>query len=251
MAKKETKKKSGVKHDPNAMLKALKKEVKTLKREAKDLLVQLKEEEASLEKEKAASSAGKKVSRREQLRGNELLKLSHLTNMMGFDETTIREHLEEENKKLEKLQKEKQQDRKNIETNIEKMKEMNEQSEKAVGAASEQYKKTLVESSRLKEQLDEAELKLYSIETQVKHSRGMKTVEITNKDALRDGVKEVVNEVKRRCDDKEVVIQVLKVAARCLAADMEASSSAAQGDSDDSDASSSVDISSASSDEDV
>ena len=250
MAKKETKKKSGVMHDPNAMLKALKKEVKALKREAKDLHVELKEEEASLEKEKKlASSAGKKSARREQLKGNELLKLSHLTDMMGFDESTIKEHLEEENKKLEKLQKEKQQDRKNIETNIKKMKEMNEQSEKAIGAASEQYKKTMEEGSRLKEQLSEAELKLYSIETQVKHSRGMKTVEITNKDALREGVKEVVNEVKRRCDDKAAVIQVLRVAARCLAADMEASS-AAQGESGDSDASSSVDISSASSDED-
>jgi predicted nucleic acid-binding Zn-ribbon protein len=250
MKKKETKKKSGVKHDPHAMLKAMKKEVKSLKQEAKALHTELKDEEASLEKEKSASAAEKKVSQREQLKGNELLKLSHLTNMMGFEEEAIRGHLEEENKKLEKLQKDKQQDRKNIETNINKMKEMNEKSEKAVGAATEQYDKAVAESSRLKEQLNEAELKLYSIETKVKHSRGMKAVEITNKDALRDGIKEVANEVKRRCDDKEVVIQVLKVAAKCLAANTDASFSSVQDGNNNSDSSNSVDISSASSDDD-
>lgn len=252
MTKKPSKKKStsGVKHDPNAMLKALKKEVKALKLEAKTLHTEIKEEEASFETEKAASAAGDMISRREQLQGNELLKLSHLTNMLGFDEGTITEHLQDEIKKLEKLQSDKQQDRKNMDTNIKKMKEMNEQSERAIGAATEQYDKTVAESSRLKEQLDEAELKLYSIETKVKHSRGMKTVEITNKESLRNVVKEVANEVKRRCDDKEVVVQVLKVAAKCLAAEMEASFSAFRSGSDDSDSSGSVDISSASSDDD-
>lgn len=245
-----TKQKKGVHHDPHAMLKALKKEVKSLKLEAKALHAELKEEEAALEKDKSASTGGKKGANREQLKGNELLKLSHLTNMMGFDEATIMEHLQDENIKLEKLQNDKQQDRKNMETNIQKMKDMNLQSEKAVGAATEQYDKAVAESSRLKEQLDEAELKLYSIETKVKHSRGMKTVEITNKESFRNGIKEVANEVKRRCDNKQVVISVLKVAAKCLAADEDMSFSPVRNGKDDNDSDSSVDISSASSDED-
>lgn len=248
--KTKSKSKSGVKHDANAMLKALKKEVKSRKLEVRSLHSELKEEEAALEKDKEASKTSQDASPQQQLKGNELLKLSHLTNMMGFEEGDILKHLEQEVRKLTKLQKEKQQDRRNMDINLKKMKEMNEQSERAVAAAEEQYKKLLAEAKKLKEQLDEAELKLYSAENKVKHSRGTKNVEITNKDSLRSGIKEIVHEVKRRCDDREVVIKVLKVAGKCLAVDMEVSMSALRGNDSDGDSGSSVDISSASSDED-
>lgn len=78
----------------------------------------------------------------------------------------------------------------------------------------------------------------------------MKSVDITSKDSLRNEIKEIVNEIKIRCDDKEVVKKVLRVAGKCLAADLENSVEALRKEGSDSDSSSSVEISSASSDED-
>lgn len=233
----------------DTLLEVLKSEIKPLKLEAKSLHTEIKEEEKSLEKELDTSQTGHSASKVEKLKGNELLKLSHLVHM-GFAEETIKRHLEQENRRLEELSKNKQQDRRNLESNISKMIAMNEQSEKAVGAAQEQYNRIRDDNSKLKAQLEDAELKLYSIESKVKHSRNIKTVDITNKQSLRNEIKEIANEIKTRCEDKAVVQKVLRVAGKCLAADMELSLRSFKEEAEsDSDSSSSVDISSASSEE--
>ncbi len=229
---------------------ALKKEIKAMKAEVKSLMTELKEEQAALEKEKAEANQGRKSLNVEQMKGNGLLKLSQLKRM-GFDEKVIKEHLEQENIRLIQLQKDKQQDRKNLDVNIQKMKQMNLQSERAISAAEIQLKKILEENTKEKALLDETEVKLYVAENKVKHSRGMnKAVAITDKEPLRKGIKEIANEVKARCDDKEVVKMVLKVAGRCLATDMESSGASLREQEEESDSSISVEISSCSSEGD-
>jgi type V secretory pathway adhesin AidA len=72
-----------------------------------------------------------------------------------------------------------------------------------------------------------------------------------SKDPLRDGIKDIVDEVTERSTDRNLVTKVLKVAGRCLAVDdMQTSWSHNSGAAEDSDSGDSVEISDASSDED-
>lgn len=234
---------------PDEILKALKKDTKALKLEAKSLQTQVKEVEDALEKDNTMLLEHNSMnSQRDAIKGKELLKLSRLKRM-GFDENVVREHLEMENKKLEQLSADKRKERTNIDENIVKMKEMNEQSEKAVNAAELDVKDKITKAKRLKEELDEAEVKLYALESKVKYSRETKGVDIMNKGSLQEGIKDIVKEIRIRCDDRDVVKKVLKVAGRCLAIDLEMTSKQKDEGTHDSDSDSvgSIDISEASS----
>ena len=233
------------------VLKSLKKEIKTMKLEAKAVQNAIQDEQKAIATKKAEFEKQQQSSQKKNLRGHELVKLSQL-RQLGYKDEVIMKHLQQENQVLSRLFKEKQQDRKNLAANIQKMKDMNQQSERAISVAEIQLKKILEENTKEKALLDEAELKLYAAENKVKHTRGMnKTVAITNKEPLRNSIKDIVNEVKTRCKDKEVVKMVLKIAGKCLAADMDSSSAILKGDDgDESDSSISVEISSCSSDDD-
>lgn len=233
------------------VLKALKKEIKAMKLEAKALQNAIEDEQKALATKKAEIEKQQQSSQKKNLRGHELVKLSQL-RQLGYKDEVIMKHLQQENQVLSRLFKEKQQDRKNLAANIQKMKDMNQQSERAISVAEIQLKKVLEENTKEKALLDEAELKLYAAENKVKHRRGMnKTVAITNKEPLRNSIKDIVNEVKTRCKDKEVVKMVLKVAGKCLAYDMDTSGVGLKGDDgNESDSSISVEISSCSSADD-
>jgi DNA repair exonuclease SbcCD ATPase subunit len=233
---------------PNAILELVKKEIKTLKLEAKSIHTQIQDEKMALEKERVAfEKNNSRESQMEAIKGKELVKLSRLKRM-GFEEDAIKEHLEKENKKLQKMTIEKRKERYNLDQNIEKLKNMNEQSERAVTTAELDVKDKITKANKLKDELEEVELKVYALENKVKLSRQTKGVDIMTKSSLRDGIKDVVEEIRARSNDMNVVTRVLKVAGRCLAVDMETPSKRNKDGISDSDSDSSVEISDASSD---
>lgn len=232
------------------ILKQLTHQTKELKTEVKELFTELKLGEEELRTVEVETQEVRKAAQQERIKGNELMKLPHLQSM-GFDDDFIQDHLEQESNKLQKNLKAKQTDRKNIETNIQKMELMNKQSAAAVSAAQTVYNNSVVENSKLQALLDTAELKLYAAESKVKHMSNMKSVELTNKDAFKRSLKGIVREVQTRCDDEKLVRDVLRIASKCLAADLSTSS---HGDLNDDDSSSdssnsSISVSSTSSDE--
>ena len=229
------------------MLKRVTHQNKELKVEVKSLFTQLKLDEEELRNVEIETKEARRAAQQELIKGRELLKLPQLKSL-GFEEEFIMEHLETESNKLQKTLKARQTDRKNIETNIQKMEEMNKQSEAAVSGAQTMYNNSVVENSKLQALLDAAELKLYAAESKVKHVKNMKSVEVTNKDAFKRSLKGVVREVQTRCDDEKLVRDVLRVAGKCLAADLGISD---HGDdaSSSSDSSGSISISSTSSGE--
>jgi chromosome segregation ATPase len=237
--------------DAAVVLDRVKKDIKSLKIEAKTIHTRVQEEKTELEKEKAAfEQSNSKASQMEAIKGKELFKLARLKHM-GFTEDVIKEHLEKENKTLQRISVEKRKERTNLQKNIEHMKNMNEQSEKAVITAEADVRDKITRAKKLKDELDEAELKVYALENKVKHSRRTKGIDIMSKDPLRDGIKDIVDEVTERSTDRNLVTKVLKVAGRCLAVDdMQTSWSHNSGAAEDSDSGDSVEISDASSDED-
>ena len=234
--------------DPSVLLEHVKKDIKTLKLEAKGMHTQVQEEKIALEKEKVEfAKTNSRESQMEAIKGKESVKLSRLKRM-GFEEDVIKEHLEKENKKLQTMTLEKRKERYNLDQNIAKMKNMNEQSERAVTTAELDVKEKITKANKLKDELEEAELKVYALENKVKLSRDTKGVDIMTKSSLRDGIKDVVDEIRARSNDTNVVTRVLKVAGRCLAVDMETPSTRNNSSISDSDSDSSVEISDASSD---
>eukprot|EP00934_Nitzschia_sp_Nitz4_P003893 Nitzschia sp. Nitz4//scaffold22_size323478//143218//143958//NITZ4_000533-RA/size323478-processed-gene-0.400-mRNA-1//1//CDS//3329543013//3883//frame0 len=233
--------------DATAMLNEVTQDIRRLKIEAKKLFNALKEEEAELERIKEEAQVIRKADQQKRLKGNELSNLSLLKHM-GFDEEVIRDHLVGCNKTLEKNLRKKQKDRRNLEKNIATMEEMNKQSERAVAGAQTQYNNSVVENSKLQALLDTAELQLYAVENTLKHTKNLKDIEITNKDSFKKGLKEVVTKVQAKVKDEKLVRDVLRIAGKCLAADlgMDASTDGEDSDSDDS---SSLEISSCSTDD--
>lgn len=225
------------------MLQKVNREIKDLKLKAKELFDQKKKEELKLEETKEKASEARRAAQAEGLRGKELTKLSRLIHM-GFDEDIVKEHLEKECQALQRLLKKKQKDRKNIDINIDKMEKMNKQSEQAILAAQVQYNNTVVENTKLQALLDKQELLLYAIESKVKHARKVQSVETANKEAFKKCLKSIVREVQQRCEDEEIVEDVLRKAGRLFAADLGTASSDGEesSSSGSSDATSSVDF---------
>jgi hypothetical protein len=231
--------------DPEEMMEKLNHEVKELKLETKRLFAELVKGQEELETTKVEAKEVKKKVQSEKLKGNELIKIGHLTRL-GFDEDIIKAHIEKENKKLEKDMKKKKKDVDNVQANIEKMIEMNRQCEKACTGAQGAYNQMVVNHQKLKTLLDEVELGLYAQESQNRHKKTMKSVEITNKGTFKKAMQAIIRIIKDRSHDEKLVREVLKIAGRVMSADLRIAS-----DDDDSDSCSSyssVSVSSASSD---
>jgi hypothetical protein len=231
--------------DPEEMMEKLNHEVKELKVETKRLFAELVKGQEELETTKVEAKEMMKKVQSEKLKGNELIKIGHLTRL-GFDEDIIKAHIERENKTLEKDMKKKKKDVDNVKANIEKMIEMNQQCEKACTGAQGAYNQMVVNHQKLKTLLDEVELGLYAQESQNTHKKTMKSVEITNKGTFKKAMQAIIRIIKDRSHDEKLVREVLKIAGRVMSADLRITS-----DDDDSDSCSSyssVSVSSASSD---
>jgi hypothetical protein len=233
--------------DPEEMIEQINKEMKQLKLEAKKLFDEMEGSQRELEKAIKEATQERKKAQKRKIKGNELMKLEHLAHL-GFDEDVIQDHIEKENKKLEKALKGKQKDVKNVEGNIEKMISMNRQAEMACTAAQGAYNQLIVTHSKLQTSLENAELALYAAESRVKHKRNMRSVEITSKDGFKKGLKVIVKEVKNRCDDDTIVRKVLTIAGKCLSSDIGMANNASDYGDGSSSSGSSVSVSSASTD---
>jgi len=219
-----TKKKGGEKATPSTdvfdaerIAARLTKDIQSLKIEAEDVHTKVQDEKIELEKEKAAlEQKNSKESQMEAIKGKELLPLSRLKHM-GFEEDIIKEHIERENRKLERETVEKRKERYALDQNIQKMKKVNEQSEKAVALAQLDVQSRVLKSKKLQAELDEVELAVYALENKVNLSRSTRDVDIFTGTSLRHGIENIINDIKKRSSDKIVVKKVLKVAATCLA----------------------------------
>jgi hypothetical protein len=203
---------------PEEMINNIEKDMKLLKSEVKTEFKVMMSAEEDLQKAIKDAKAKKREDQLEKLKGKELLKIEHL-HRLGFTNEVMTEHLKKENEMLQKNVKTKEKEVQNAEANIEKMVQLNGDSEKAVTAALSGGNQLRVNQQKLKAKLDQAELELYSEENIVKHKRGMRGVEITKKSDFKKTLEGVVKIVMQRCEDKRLVGKVLKVAGKCLSHD--------------------------------
>mmetsp|Transcript_6942 Transcript_6942/g.10992 ORF Transcript_6942/g.10992 Transcript_6942/m.10992 type:complete len:339 (+) Transcript_6942:146-1162(+) len=218
--------------DPDEMMNALNKDIKSLKLEARRLFDEMEAAKQGSEESKEELMKIKREAQLEKLKGNELVKIDHLLRM-GFDEEVMKEHLEELNKGLRNEYKEKQKDKKNIESNITKMVSANKESEKAVSAAFGATGPLIAKQQVLQAKLEQAEVELYAIETKVNHRRNMKSVEIASKDKFKSTLKDVVRKIQIRCRDQELLADVLVKAGKSLETDLGLDSKLSDSDSED------------------
>jgi hypothetical protein len=219
--------------DPEKLLATTTKEIKALKIEAKKLFDEMETGKKGTEEEQQELLAIKREAQLEKLRGNELIKVEQLVTM-GFDETVIREYLEDLNKQIRDEARAKQKDIRNLENNIDKMIQMNKEAEKAVTAAHGAYGPLIAKQQVLQAKLEQAEVELYALETKVEHRRNMKSVELASKSKFKDAIKDIVRKFKIRCQDHDLLREVLVKAGRSLETDMDMGSDSQYSDSDSS-----------------
>mmetsp|Transcript_34740 Transcript_34740/g.83956 ORF Transcript_34740/g.83956 Transcript_34740/m.83956 type:complete len:456 (+) Transcript_34740:280-1647(+) len=222
--------------DPRDLMKEVTDDVRALKFEAKS---QFKLMEESKKQGEDAVNKAKLEHKKQQvarLKGSELMRVDHLLRL-GFDEEVLREHIDKANKALENDVKKSQSEKQNLSTNIQKMAEMNKQSERAVAGASGALGPLIVKQQTLEAKLEKVELELYTLETRAKHRRNMRSVEVVGKDKYKAAMKAVVRKMEQKCQDPDLVRKILKIAEKPLSTDLGLSSDDDDGivgvDSDD------------------
>jgi hypothetical protein len=231
--------------DPKAMIEHINRDLKGLKVEAKSLFRELESQQTLLSEAVEEAKGVRKKAQMKKLKGNELIKLDHLIRM-GYEEETIKEHLEttmgKSQKELRKVEKEAT----NTEQNIDKMISLNKEAEKAVTAAHQAQANMVVNGKKYQAMLDNAEVELYAAESRVKHFKTVKGVEITKDNSTKQAIKNIIHLVQKHCTDKKLVQNIMKVAEKAdIAVGLNSSVVFSLSDSDSSD----VEISSASSDD--
>ena len=200
-----------------SMMKKIDDETKTLNIEAKRLFREMEEAEAELAKAVEEAKGIRKKQQMKQLKGNELIKLDHLLRL-GYDEKTVKDHLEKSVKQLKKETTKAEKEVTNTEQNIDKMISMNKEAEKAVTSA--QQASTTIMVNRRKQQalLDNVEVELYAEESRVKHFQSVNGVEITkdnnSKQAIKHIIKLLITQSSYDTHDKKLIKDVRKVAEK-------------------------------------
>ena len=243
--------------DPAEIMERVAAEVKELKAEMKESFKELMKAEENLEKGKDEALEIKAKVQSSKLKGNELMKLSFLLRL-GYDEEVIKNHIERENEILEKKVKKKEKQVKKAEADVERMIKVNQEGERAILNAQTAYNNLVVTNQKRRSQLDQVDLDLYAQESQVKHRQSMRKVDTESKDMFKKALQGILQMIKKRSNDKELVLKVLKISGKVMAHDLgieenfsddsDSSSSSSSSNSDESSVDDDISISSASSD---
>ena len=207
---------------PTEMLEKIKKDMKLLKVEVKKEFKVMMSSEDDLKQAIEDATAKKREYLLEKMKGNELVNIEHL-HRLGFTNEIMTEHFKKENENMRKNVKNQEKEIKNEKANIQKVLQINGESEKAVTAALFAGNQLRVSQQRLKARLEQAKLAQYAEENLLEHKRGQRDVEIikTKKDKsdFKKSLEDVVRVVMQRCKDEKLVAKVLKVAGKCLSQD--------------------------------
>jgi hypothetical protein len=200
------------------MIKSIDREMAELEKQVVALFKELELADQKKAVEVKAAVQKKKKDQVQKLKGMELLQLDQL-DRLGFDRNIVEAHLKKENKRLRVESKKSEQEKSNYAINNENLIKLNEESEKAVTAASQALHENLVLQQTLIYKLDMAEAERTSKETVVKHKKSMNATETEIKAGLKNALQEVVRTIERRCTDKLLVANAMEVASKVLSVD--------------------------------
>ena len=207
---------------PTEMLEKIKIDMKLLKVEVKKEFKVMESSGDDMKQALKDAMAKKREYLLEKLKGNELVNIEHL-HRMGFTNEIMTEYFQKENENMRKNVKNQEKESKNDKANIQKMLQINGESEKAVTAALSAGNQLRVSQQRLKARLEQAKLAQYAEESLVEHKKGQRDIEIIrnkkDKSEFKKSLEDIVRLIMQRCKDEKVVAKVLKVAGKCLSQD--------------------------------
>ena len=205
-------------------------------------MTSIEEEIAALEKQfesdqiqfiedvKVARTKGRAVQKK-NMKGMEMMRVDIL-QQQGVDLIAVEEYLNEENKKLTaRIQKE-ERDINNTRTNINKLVELNKQSDDAVRAATGAHRSLVVKREMNKELAKNAEMKVLSFEKSIFESNTQGEVEEQKKELTKEAIKKILRKVQAECTDELLTADVLQVASVALAQELGISDDDDDGDED-------------------